>query len=335
MTESNKKAIYFKQKDGGLPQEFFDAVAQLPGLEVECVEDWESMDADTLLERIRQADIVLASRAPRIPDQVADDPGQLRYICYLHGTMRKVIGLPIIRSNIKVTNWGNLTGYRLAENSLALLLAMLKDLPERILAVRRGEGCGITSVGGILQGMRIGVYGFGFAGREFVRLLQPFDTEVRVFDPYVEAVPEPCIRVSSLDKLFEKAQAIVIHAGLTDETSGSVTRELLSKLPEQGIVINTARGAIIDQEALFDELRSGRLRAGLDVLWPDDLPEDHEARQWENLTWTCHQFLGKPWPGEKTDVENSFGVFIDNIRAFLKNEPLKFEIDETRYSRMT
>ncbi len=334
MTESNKKAIYFKQKDGG-PQEFFDAVAELPGLELECIENWESMDEDALLERIRQADIVLASRAPRIPDKVADDPGKLKYICYLHGTMWKVIGLPIIRSDIKVTNWGNRSGYGLAENSLALLLAMLKDFPKRILAVRNGAGRGIHSTGGVLKGMRIGVYGFGFAGREFVRLLQPFQTEIKVFDPYVESVPESCIRVSSLQDLFEGSHGIVIHAGLTKETRGAVSRELLSKLPDQGIVINTARGAIIDQEALFDELRAGRLRAGLDVLWPDDLPEDHEARQWENLMWTCHQISRKPWPGEKPDVEDQFGVFLDNIRAFLKGEPLKFEIDETRYSRMT
>ncbi|MFW6152404.1 MAG: NAD(P)-dependent oxidoreductase [Verrucomicrobiota bacterium] len=334
MTE-NMKALHFKRKQGGFPQEFFDAVADMPGLDLEIVENWESMSEDELLEYIRGADILLASRAPRIPDEVAGSPGRLKYICYLHGTMCKVIGLPVIQSDIHVTNWGDRCGYGLAENSLTLLMVMLKDMPKRILAVRKGEGRGISSVGGELRGPRLGVYGFGFAGQEFVRLLAPFNAKIRIYDPYVQSVPDTCTRVDSLDDLFDGAQAVVIHAGLTEETQGSVSRELLAKLPDQGVVVNTARGAIIDQEALFDELRSGRLRAGLDVLWPDDLPVDHEARQWENLVWTCHEFGGRDWPGEKPDVQKKFGVFLDNIRSFLKGEPLKFEIDQIRYSRMT
>ncbi len=107
-------------------------------------------------------------------------------------------------------------------------------------------------------------------------------------------------------------------------------------LPDQGIVINTARGAIIDQAALFDELRSGRLRAGLDVLWPDDLPADHQARQWENLIWTCHEFAGSPWPSEGAKgIVKHYRVHLDNIRAFVDGGPLQFVIDEVRYSRMT
>jgi phosphoglycerate dehydrogenase-like enzyme len=159
---------------------------------------------------------------------------------------------------------------------------------------------------------------------------------VRVYDPDAGGLPEGCIRAGSLRELFAASQAVVIHAGLTGETRGSVTRELLAMLPDQGIVINTARGAIVDQEALFDELRAGRLRAGLDVLWPDELPADHEARQWENLIWTCHEFGGKPWPSEGVEGElQHWKVHLDNIRAFVESRPLEHVIDEVRYSRMT
>lgn len=330
------KALFFERKDEPVASALLDEVAAIPGLELERVRGCESMTAQELADRMRQADLLLLSRTPAVPDELAENPGRLKYICYLHGTMRNKIGLPVIRSNIRVTNWGDACGPGLAESSLTLLLAVLKDLPRRILAVRNGEGGGIKSVGWSVAGLRVGVYGFGFAGRQFVKLLQPFGATIRVFDPYVEAVPEPCLRVDSLKELMETSQALVIHAGWTPETEGSVSRELLAKLPDHGVLVNTARGAIVDQPALFDELRSGRLRAGLDVLWPDNLPPDHEARQWENLIWTCHQFLGKPWPGEeKENVLRNAKVHLENIRAFVDGRPLQHEIDETRYSRMT
>ena len=329
------KALHFAQANGSKGA-FFDAVRAVPGLELETVEDWAALDASALACLMRDADILLATREPAVPDELAESPGDLKYICYLHGTMRGIIGLPIIRSGIKVTNWGDRPGPGLAQASLALLLAVFKDLPKRILAVRRGEGTGIRSTGAYFSETNIGVYGFGYAGREFVRLLEPFGSTIRVLDPHVEDIPAYCIRVDTLQELFADSHAIVIHAGLTEETRGSVTRELLAMLPDQGIVINTARGAILDQVAFFDELRSGRLRAGVDVLWPDELSPDHEARQWENLIWTCHQFNGMPWPDgcDKEEAEWG-GIFLENIQAFVEGQPLQFEIDEVRYSRMT
>lgn len=330
------KALHFIGRGGDVSPSFLAAVGEIPGLELVTESEWEDWSPAQLAARIREHDILIATRAPAVPDELGENPGRLKYICYLHGTLRGIVGLPIIRSPIRVTNWGDRAGYGLAEESLTLLLAVLKDLPRRILAVRRGAGRGIRSVGGTLRGLNIGVYGFGFGGREFARLAHPFGAMLRVYDPYAGAVPDFCLRVGSLRELFAASQAVVIHAALTDETRGSVSRERLALLPDHGIVINTARGAIVDQEALFDELRSGRLRAGLDVLWPDDLPPDHEARQWENLIWTCHEFGIEPWPSEGEEgLRRHWQVHLDNLRAFVEGKPLAFEIDEVRYSRMT
>jgi len=330
------KALHFLSPNGTVRPEFLEAVRDMPGLELEVIEHWDALTPEELARLIRGSDLLILSRAPRMPDELAADPGRLKYICYLHGTMNRVIGLPVIRSSIKVTNWGNAMELGLAESSMTLLLAVFKDLPRRIMAVRTGGGRGIRNMGSHVAGLNVGIYGFGFAGRAFAKLLQPFDAVIRVFDPYAAGLPDCCRRVHSLHELFAASQAIVIHAGLTPETRHSVSRELLALLPDQGIVINTARGAIVDQEALFDELRAGRLRAGLDVLWPDDLPVDHEARQWENLIWTCHQFTGEPWPSEGVEgILKQYRNHLDNIRAFCEGKPLQFVIDEVRYSRMT
>ncbi|RMD82750.1 MAG: hypothetical protein D6820_03250 [Lentisphaerae bacterium] len=320
-----------------VPQLLMDEVSRIPGLELVVDSDWDpdNPDPEQLAAKIREADILLLSRSPRVPDSIATNPGRLKYISYLHGTMRNVIDLSIIRSPIVVTNWGDAPAKGLARASFTLLLACLTDLPKRIMAVRNGGGRGIVSVGGWVEGLRVGVYGYGFAGQEFVKILMPHGADIRIYDPYALAIPEGCRRVDSLPELFDGIQALVIHAGLTDETCKSVTGELLAKLPDQGVVINTARGAIIDQDALFAELKSGRLRAGLDVLDPDWLPEDHEARQWENLIWTCHRFNWKAWPDDPPRLSRRDENVLNNLRAFLKGEPLQFVIDETRYQRMT
>ena len=317
-----------------LSDRLLDEIRATPGLELQIRYDGERMTPEELASLIRQFDILLLSRSPILPEGLAEEPGRLKYVCYLHGSVRRAIGLGLIRSSVIVTNWGDHPAMELATGSLVLLLACLKDLHKRIMAVRRGGGRGIESIGGTIQGLRVGVYGYGFAGKAFVRLIQPLGADIRIYDPYAERCPAGCTRVESLDALFEGAQAIAVFAGLTEETTKSITAERLAMLPDQGVVVNMARGAIIDQDALFAELKSGRLRAGLDVLSPDSLPEDHEARQWENLIWTCHRFHAVNWPGDQTPSRRD-EVVLENIRAFVEGRPLSYVVDENRYALMT
>jgi len=327
------KAIHLAP-DQVLPDRLIDEVRAIPGLELDIDYDVDRLSPDELASLIRGYDLLLLSRNPILPDELGDDPGRLKYICYLHGSVRRAIGPAIIHSPIVVTNWGDHPAKELATGSLVLLLASLKDLHKRIMAVRRGGGRGIQSVGGTVQGLRIGIYGYGFAGKAFVELIQPLGADIRIYDPYAQEFPAECRRVDALDDLFDGAQAIAVFAGLTEETTQSVTAERLAMLPDQGVVINMARGAIIDQEALFAELKSGRLRAGLDVLSPDSLPEDHEARQWENLIWTCHRFHDVNWPGDDALTRRD-EVVLENVRAFVERRPLNYIVDEQRYALMT
>jgi phosphoglycerate dehydrogenase-like enzyme len=330
------KAIYLTHP-GGFNAQALEKVRSVPGLELTEETAWNSMEPGQLADRIRDFDILLLSRAPGLPDSLGENPGKLKWICYLHGGMKDKIGLSIIRSSIQVTNWGDAPAVELAEGSLVLLMCCLKDVHFRVMEVRRNRSRQnrICSVGGTVNGLRVGVYGYGYAGKAFVKMVQPLGAELRIFDPYASDLPDGCIRVDSLEELFEGAHAIVVHAALTPETQKSITADLLAKLPDQGIVVNTARGAIFDQDALFAELKAGRLRAGLDVLSPDHLPEDHEARSWDNLIYGAHCFSQmSPWPGENSLSRRDVNV-LENLHAFVQGLPLKDVIDERRYSLMT
>lgn len=304
--------------------------------ELVVVENGREMSDAQVLEQMRGADVILTNWAAKaIPAALCKDPGRVRYVLNLGGTCRATVPVEIIRSGIPVTNWGDSPAYVVAEGAMALLMSVLKDMRGRTEAVAKGRCWGAKRLGlpsGTLRGLKLGLYGCGAIGSRFVKFVAPFEPELLVFDPYARELPEECRRVESLDALFDESEAVVIWAGLSDETRGSVTAERLAKLPDHGIIINAARGEIIDQDALFSELKAGRLRAGLDVLVKDDyLPEGHEAHTWPNLIITCHDINSANWPPRPPRLSDSDRVALDNLKRFIAGEPLRFIMDEKRY----
>lgn len=312
---------------------FVDGLANFGDLEV--IADGAGMPDSERARRIRGCDVLLTGwGAAPVPVEIAPAPGRLAYICHITGGMRDQIPPAVIDAGIPVTNWGDAPANGVAEGSMALLLAVMKDLRAQTSRIEHGEwAMDMERHGGSLWQLNVGVYGCGAIGRRFIELLRPFGALIRVFDPYVSDVPTDAQRVDSLEDLFRGAAAVVIHAGLNDATRNSVTADLLALLPRHGILINTARGGIVDQRALFHELATGRLRAGLDVLEPDSLPPDHPARQWENLTLSCHH-IEYPWPSfgkAATRLTRMQEVALDNIRRFREGEPLRFQMTHDRY----
>jgi len=316
---------------------FRDALAKVG--DVTIIENGAALDEAKRLTLIQGAEVLLLGwgSAP-MPAAIVREPGALRYICNITGEMKQWVTPEIVDSGLPVTNWGDALAPAVAEGAMALLLAVLKDLHQQVQFIRNDGWClNKTVTGGSLEGLNVGVYGCGAIGRFFIELIRPFRSVLRVFDPYAAEVPAGCERVSSLEALFSASEVIVIHAGLNPETRHSVTAELLSRLPRHGVVINTARGAIIDQDALFSELASGRLRAGLDVLDPDALPAGHPARSWENCILTAHQ-VNRNWPTDgnpPTRLDAMHRVCLDNVRRYAAGEPLRFVIDPIVYRRQT
>ncbi len=317
-------------------------VAALRALgDLDIIEDGNKLCDDEAAACIRGYDVLITSWGARAtPAALAAGPGSLQYICHLTGGMREFIPLELVESAIPVTNWGNAQARAVAEGAVLLLLASLKGLRQRIDTIEAGDWRppeeGFHS--GMMWDLPLGVYGYGFIGRTFVDMVRPFGPRIRIFDPFATDLPDDSERVESLQALFTGSRAVAIHAGWTEETAGSVTAELLAQLPDGGILINTARGAIVDQQALFAELERGRLRAGLDVLVPpEQLADEHPARRWPNLVLTAHS-LSQPFPKDYV-AEDAFEpmhhICLDNVRRHLAGESLNFRMDRARYELST
>jgi len=322
-----------------LNQLMLDELERLGELTIVTRGDRMSMDERAAL--IRGCDVLLTGwGAAMTPDIIANDRGSLKYICNITGTVRHCIGPAVVAAGIPVTNWGDTIAPGVAEGAVALLFAVMKNIRPLCRLVEAGlwgtNRLPMTS----LNKLRVGIYGLGVIGRQFVEYIEPFKPIIKGYDPYVgdAAWPRGVERAGSLDALFTGIDALVLHAGLSDETRGTVTAELLAKLPDNGIVINTARGGIIDQAALMAELAKGRLRAGLDVL---DSPEagdmlllNDPARNYPNLVLSCHNIYGSEWP-RRIELTNWQEAALDNLRRFKNGEPLIYLMDSLRYERST
>jgi len=313
--------------------EFIERLRQVG--ELELVEWGTQLSDEEAAAVVREADIAIVGwEARTLPGLLAEEPGSLRYICCYSGTVRAFVPRELVAAGIPVSNWGDLPAHGVAEGAMTLLLATLHELPQAI-DVQRGGGYGIDlRRQGSLRDLAVGVYGCGVIGRTFLDMLAPFEPRIMVFDPYVAELPADVQRATSLAELCDWSEALVVHAGWSDETDRSVTADHLARLPDDGLVINTARGGIIDQDALFAEVRSGRLRAGLDVLEPEELAADHPIRADDGFLCTYHLITNTEWP-VRAGLDPKQVRVLEQLERFSAGETPRYLFDLDRYDRST
>jgi D-3-phosphoglycerate dehydrogenase len=179
-----------------------------------------------------------------------------------------------------------------AELSCALLLACARKLVPAVQHVRDGNWVRESFPGIMLNGKQLGIIGCGRIGGWMAKYGNAFGMDVVGYDPYLKKFPDH-IKNMSLDRMFSTSHFITIHVHLSDETIGLVSPELLSQAKRGLILINTSRGPIVDQTALLEGLRSGRIgAAGLDVLTGEPDIDGHPlieyAKTHDNLLITPH-----------------------------------------------
>ena len=178
-----------------------------------------------------------------------------------------------------------------AEHALALMLAVAKRLKSsegRLLAGTAGGPGRLAGPGALeLDGRNLGLVGCGRIGRLLGRYAEALGMTVLVCDPYLEAAPVGVL--VGLDQLWAEADAISLHAPATSETRHLVNSESLAAMRPGVIIVNCARGALVDQEALLAALDSGHVGgAGLDVTEPEPLPPNHPLLDRDNVVVTPH-----------------------------------------------
>jgi D-3-phosphoglycerate dehydrogenase len=175
-----------------------------------------------------------------------------------------------------------------AEQAMALLLACAKSVPALNARMHSGHWDKATHKSVELAGRTIGLIGLGAIGQRFARMAKALDMRVIGFDPYASQVPAD-IEVVDLDTLWRESDAISLHCPLTDDNRGLLNRDTLARCKPGVLIVNTARGGLVDEAALLDAVRSGHVAsAGLDSFAMEPMVADHPFRDEDRIILSPH-----------------------------------------------
>lgn len=190
---------------------------------------------------------------------------------------------------ILVTNTPGANKEGVAEHTIAMMLAVAHGFPLRDREIRAGHW--IRDSLPRLAGRTVGIVGFGAIGREVTRRCQALDMDVLVADPNITAAlaTEHGVTLVDMGTLLSEADVISLHMPCTAETTGWFDASAFAQMKPGAIFMNTARGGLVDEDALVDALRSGQLSgAGLDVFRQEPLPSDHPLLELDNVLLCPH-----------------------------------------------
>lgn len=268
---------------------------------------------------------------PRLPDVL---PGELRYVCYLAGSVKQLVTRRHLEQGLRITNWGGSIARTVAEAALFHILACLRNASHWALAMHQPgvaawKHCR-TDVRSLF-GRPVGIHGFGSVARELVALLRPWACPVSVFAPDVTAevaVAHGIRPAASLEALFAENEILVELAPLIPETTGIITEALLRRIPAGGVFVNVGRGAVVDEAALLRVAREGRISVGLDVFAQEPLPGDSGFRALPRVNLTPHL------AGPTLDRYPDAGAFaLGNLQAYAAGRPLAALVTPDSYDR--
>jgi D-3-phosphoglycerate dehydrogenase / 2-oxoglutarate reductase len=196
------------------------------------------------------------------------------------------------RRGIVVMNTPNGNTTATAEHAFALMLALARHIPQADASLRVGRWDRKLYMGTELSGKRLGIIGFGRVGREVAKRAQAFNMTECAYDPFV---PEELARhlgiplVATLDELYARADIISLHAVVTDRTRGMINAASIAKMKTGVLIVNAARGALINNADLAAALHSGKVGgAAIDVYAVEPPPDDHPLIGLDNVIHTPH-----------------------------------------------
>jgi phosphoglycerate dehydrogenase-like enzyme len=247
---------------------------------------------EDLLALLPPADACLTSwDVARLDADVIAAAPKLRAIVHMGGSVKRIVSDAVWERGILVVSAAPVLAEHVAETTLGLMIVGMKRVWP--LAQRVREGGWRDSPywpSRELYDKKVGIVGASNVGRHVIRLLQPFHVHILLYDPYVseeQARSMGVVKVE-LDELVQEADVISLHAPALPATYHMIDARRLSMMKDDALIINTARGSLIDEEALVRELEKGRFFAFLDVTDPEPPAPDSPLRRLPNVVVTPH-----------------------------------------------
>ena len=217
------------------------------------------------------------------------------------------------RNGIAIARTTGANTTAVAEMALTLMLTCRRRMNLYQARTRAGEW--VKDIGNGLIGSTVGIIGYGNIGRRLAKLLKGFDCRILAYDPFPneEAAKADGVELVALEEILTQSDAISIHVPYTKETHHMINRETLTLMKPTAVIVNTARGNIIDEDALYQALKSGQIAgAGVDVFAAEPLSVESPLLTLENAVLTPHvssQTMESLWNIYKMAIDISADFF--------------------------
>ena len=276
-------------------------------------------DTATLIQRLQPFEVICLMRE-RTPFDAALLRGLPRLKLLLTGGMRNAAIDLATAAELGIQVRGT-DSYKHAAPELtwALLMALTRNLLHEANALRNGGWQ--QGLGGDLHGKTLGILGLGNIGKRVAQFGQVFGMPVIAWSEHLtpERAAEAGVTYVSKQQLFQQADVLSVHLVLSERSRGLVDAQALGWMKPGALLVNTARGPIVDEAALIDALQNGRLGgAALDVFAEEPLPADHPFRRLPNVLATPH--VGYV---SRQNYQQFYGQMIENLQAWAAGQALR------------
>ena len=290
-------------------------------------------DDDRVASALTAIDVIVGHwGCPTLTTDVLARMPKLRLFAYAGGTVKWQVTDAVWERGIVVTSAAAANAIPVAEYTVAMIL--LANKGALAFRERLRDATAVVPFPARLGNVdkRVGLVGASLVGRHVIELLRPHSLHIAVYDPYLspgEAQELGVEKVDNLDALCGSVDVLSVHAPDVEATRGMIGARQLEALRDGAVFINTARPALVDQDALLEHLRSGRISAVLDVTTPDPLPGEHPLLALPNVFVTPH-IAGSMG----TELHRMADLAVDEVERFAHGEPPRHPVGRADLERI-
>ena len=297
------------------------------------IHDSDDLTPDAIKPTLKNADIAITSwGSGLLTAEVLDAAPNLKLVVHAAGSVKPIVTEEMWKRGIRVTSSTKPLGIGVAECAVGFAISASKNFYNVNEDIHNGGWDERRHECRELYEQNVGVISAGFVGRHFVKLMNNFGVNIMLYDPYITAERAESLGAKKveLSELLEKSDILSIHAPSIPETNHMINADTLKLMKKDAILINTARGSIVDEMALYEHMKAGNLRyACIDVYDPEPPLADNMLRTLKNVIMTPHL------AGLANNGKLRIGTHVtEEIDRFLKCEPLECEITEDMLSKM-
>ncbi|WP_421077414.1 phosphoglycerate dehydrogenase [Methanothermococcus sp. Ax23] len=282
------------------------------------VEIATGLTPEELKEKIKDADAIVIRSGTKLTKDIIDAAEKLKVIARAGVGVDNVDLQAATEKGIIVVNSPDASSISVAELTIGFMLSAARNIPQATASLKRGEWDRKSFKGVELYGKTLGIVGLGRIGQQVAKRAKAFGMNIVGYDPYIpaEVAKNMGIKLMDVNELCQVSDFITLHVPLTPKTKHIISKEQISLMKKNAIIVNCARGGLIDEEALYEALKDKKIRSAALDVFEQEPPKDNPLLELDNVIGTPHQ-------GASTvEAQKSAGTIVaEQVVKILKGEP--------------